>query len=111
MISPERATIVDIPPTIIASSFEREPFGFDHTLSELEMLSLESLAALSRRYQPQDAFVAAGARTASTAFYSVEHSVLTPHDAIAQLDSTNVRVLLKRPENYDPRFRELLDAL
>jgi hypothetical protein len=110
MISLERAAIVDIPQPALAS-LEREPFGFGHALSELEMLSLESIEALSRRYRPEDAFVAAGARSAETAFYSVEHSVLAPHEAIAQLDSSNVRVLLKRPENYDARFRQLLDGL
>ncbi len=35
----------------------------------------------------------------------------SPLEAIDRLDSGSFRVLLKRPENYDARFRKLLDTL
>ncbi|MBD5657336.1 MAG: hypothetical protein IAI50_19465, partial [Candidatus Eremiobacteraeota bacterium] len=46
-----------------------------------------------------------------TNFYSVTHGILTPPEALERLDSADLRVLLKRPEKYDPRFRELLQAI
>ena len=36
---------------------------------------------------------------------------LSPLQALETLDQRHCRILLKRPENHEPRFRELLDAL
>jgi hypothetical protein len=36
---------------------------------------------------------------------------LHPHEVMQHLETGSYRVLLKRPENYDLRFRELIDQL
>jgi hypothetical protein len=41
----------------------------------------------------------------------VAHSQCTVEEAMRRIDSSAVRVLLKRPENHDVRFRRLLDSL
>jgi hypothetical protein len=94
-----------------ATHFDSEPFGFTHRLSTLDLFSLDSLVRLARSQRAADYFVASGARTAATEFYAVSHNVDKPDEAIAALDHKSVRVLLKRPELYDRRFRELLDVL
>jgi hypothetical protein len=92
-------------------SFDREPFGFDHTLSNNDLFALETLRALSESYRPEDYFVASGARAPQTEFYSVRRGAHRPHEAIDLLDEGGQRILLKRPENYDRRFRDLLVRL
>ena len=98
---------------VFARNFDREPFAFDHDLSALPMFEFASLVDLAGRYahHPNDCFVAGSAATAGSAFYSVTHGHLKPREAMLQLDSSAVRVLLKRPENHDARFRSLLDRL
>src|SRR5262249_38971923 len=73
----------------------------------------ESLAALALRYAQCEAdyFVAAGAPTPGTSFYAVVHGIYRPHEALEILDEQHCRVLLKRPENHDPRFRDLLESV
>jgi hypothetical protein len=93
--------------------FDREPFGFDHTLSGLDLFRrdrLEQLAAIYADHQP-DYYVAGGAPTPGTVFYAVPSGGGTPLEAIRRLSTTSCRVLLKRPENHDPEFRALLDAV
>ena len=51
------------------------------------------------------------ARSPGTVFYSVPFSQCGAVEALERLGTESFRVLLKRPEDYDPRFRELLDAL
>jgi hypothetical protein len=100
-------------PQRFATDFDREPFGFKHNLQTLDLFQFDSLLGLARRFAaaPGDYFVAAAAPTAATEFASVPHGQYTPEEAMGRLDSAAVRVLLKRPENHDPRFRHLLDAL
>ncbi len=102
---------LDVDPATFRQSFDREPFGFDHTLSDLEQFEFQSLKSLAGKYVADDYFVAAGAPSPGTVFYSVPHSQCTPVEALDRLDSGAYRVLLKRPERYDLRFRELLDTL
>lgn len=102
---------LDIDPSTLASSFDREPFGFRHHLSDLDLFRLGDLQHLASLYTDRDYFVASGAPTAATAFYSVEHGGCTPYEAFERLGSGNGRILLKRPEQYDPRFRDLLRTL
>jgi hypothetical protein len=90
--------------------YDREPFGYDHNLSELDLFSEASLRELAARYE-RDYFVAAGANSAGTAFYSVPSGEYAPVEAFDRLDSINQRILLKMPENYDPRYRDLMEAL
>jgi hypothetical protein len=46
-----------------------------------------------------------------TVFFSVPRAPYPPHEAMQHLETGSFRVLLKRPENYDLRFRELIDQL
>jgi hypothetical protein len=97
----------------IRDSLDREPFGFTHSLSEHELFEWDSLRALAEKYadHPFEHYVAAGAPSPGAAFYSVPYAGLSPHEALDRLDAGGFRVLLKRPEKRDPRFRELLDVL
>ena len=52
----------------------------------------------------------AAAPSAGTGFNSVRHSYCSVVEALQRLDQEPTRVLLKRPENHDPQFRELLQA-
>jgi hypothetical protein len=97
----------------VRSLIDRYPVGFRHDLSNIDLFNFDSLADLATRYadcQP-DYFVAAGAPTPGTPFYSVAHGEYRPHEALEILDARQCRVLLKRPENHDPRFRDLLDSI
>jgi hypothetical protein len=93
--------------------FDREPFGYRHNLQSLDIFTPESLAELVARFRshPKDYFVAAGARNAGTEFFAVEHGQFDPQEALRRLDSTGLRILLKRPENHHSGFRRLLDTL
>jgi len=93
--------------------FDREPFGFSHNLHTLDLFRFDSLVGLAARYAtaPRDYFVAAAAASAATEFTAVPHSQWTVEEAMQRVDSAAVRVLLKRPENHDARFRQLLDSL
>jgi hypothetical protein len=94
-----------------ATSFDREPFGFTHNLHHLDLFESDSLRALAAKYVQRDYFVASGAPEPGSAFYSVAHGRHTPSEAMERLETGSARVLMKRPENYDPRFRELLEVL
>jgi hypothetical protein len=98
---------------VFATCFDREPFGYTHDLSSLDAFSFESLCDLARTYapHPRDYFVSASAPSAATDFFSVPSGQCGAHEAIRQLNSTRIRILLKRPENHDLRFRRLLEEL
>jgi len=102
-----------IEPAGFSERFDREPFGFSHNLHTLDLFSFDSLIGLAERYAsaPRDYFVAAAASSAATEFKAVAHSQWSVGEALQRLGSHSVRVLLKRPENHDPRFRQLLDTL
>jgi hypothetical protein len=93
--------------------FDREPFAFTHNLHALDAFGFDSLTALARKYagHPRDFFVSASAPAADSDFFSVPHGHHPLEEAMARLDSSAVRVLLKRPEDHDPRFRAILDRL
>jgi hypothetical protein len=96
-----------------AERFNRDSFGFEHNLHQLELFSFERLLQLAARYaaHPADYFVSAAAPSAGTGFNSVRHSFCSVVEALQRLDQEPTRVLLKRPENHDPLFRALLDGL
>jgi hypothetical protein len=102
-----------IEPKGFPDRFDREPFGFAHNLHTVDLFRFDSLRELAGKYAgaPRDYFVAATAASAATEFTSVPHSQWSVEEAMQRLDSTPVRVLLKRPENHDPRFRQLLESL
>jgi hypothetical protein len=80
-------------------------------LSGLDLFGMDSLCALAERYVDRDYFVASSARSPGSDFYSVRHGLHTPREAMELLEAGGQRILMKRPENYDPRFRELLGSL
>jgi hypothetical protein len=102
-----------IEPAGFTERFNREPFGFSHNLHSLDLFRFDSLVELAGRYSsaPRDYFVAAAASSAATEFKAVAHSQWTVGEAMQRVGADSVRVLLKRPENHDPRFRHLLDTL
>jgi hypothetical protein len=97
---------------VISRDFDRKPFRFTHNLSGLEEFSNDSLLKLAQTFDqhPQDFFVSAGAPSADTKFFTVPHSMCSASEALNLLDSGAYRILLKRAENHDPRFRRLLDT-
>src|SRR3978361_1066147 len=96
-----------------AANYNKAPVGLRHDLHELDLFSMSSLLSLSKRYQGKfdDYFVAGSAPSPGTKFYSVPHNSQEPYQVLEALDQTPCRLLLKRPETYDPRFRALIDQL
>ncbi len=97
-------------PENAVSLFDRIPYGFGHTLSGLDLFNFEMLCALARKYD-HDYYVAGGATTPGERFYSVPSVMDSPYDALQRLEDQPQRVLLKRPEQYDTRYRDLMLAL
>jgi hypothetical protein len=108
-----REARLNLDPEKFRQSFDREPFGFSHNLSELELFKFESLRSLAEKFSavPRDYFVAGSAATPGTDFDSVPYGQATPSQALENLEARSFRVLLKRPESHEPQFRELLDVL
>jgi Cupin superfamily protein len=98
---------------ILDRSFNREPIGFDHNLSALGMFELDSLRTLAEKYadHESDYMVATSASAPDQKFRSVKATNLSPAEAIDRLKTDSVRILLKRPQNYDSGFQKLLDEL
>jgi hypothetical protein len=113
MITLDRPAGLQLDPGILRNSFDREPFGFNHSLSGLNLFKFEELYALAEKYigHSEDYYVACGAPKPDTIFFSVPRAPYLPHEAMQHLETGSYRVLLKRPENYDFRFRELIDQL
>ena len=97
--------------TVVRSTYDREPFGFSHTLHQSPLFHLDQIRALANRHTVDDYFVAASALTPATRFYDVDHGMLTPGAAIDDLKNGSYRIILKRPERYDDRYRRLLETL
>lgn len=104
---------LELPPEILNRTFNREPVGFDHNLHALEIFQLDSLRALAERYagHERDYMVASGASTPDQRFRAVKAPNLAPAQAIDRLKTDSLRILLKRPQNFDARFQKLLDEL
>src|SRR5882724_186046 len=104
---------IELAPQILERSFNREPIGFNHNLSTLGMFELDSLRTLAEKYAGHDSdyMVASSASAPDQKFRSVKTTDLSPAQAIDRLNTESVRIFLKRPQNYDPRFQKLLDEL
>src|SRR5437868_3650583 len=98
---------------VLKRCFDREPFGFTHELSGLDIFKPESLCRLAEKFSEstRDYFIAGSAPSAGTKFYSVPNGGFKPREALENLDKGNYRILLKRPENHDSGFRDLLETL
>lgn len=105
---------LEIDPATYAAGYNKTPFGFQHNLHSLDLFQFEAICELSERYtaaSPNDYFVTGTSRTADSAFFDTEQIVLKPAEAIQKLDERPTRILLKKPENFDPRFRTLMNCL
>ncbi|WP_146030245.1 hypothetical protein [Methylocella silvestris] len=100
-------------PETLNACYDKEPFGFEHSLHKLEMMTFDSLQTLSEKYigHNGDYYVCSSAKTPDTAFNSVPVAAYAPHQAMQKVGSERLRVLMKRPENYAPEFRDLLEHL
>lgn len=113
MITLDRPAGLQLDPDSLRNLFNREPFGFDHSLSGLDLFKFDQLYALAEKYTgpAQDYYLSCSAPKPDTVFFSVPQAPYRPHEAMEHLETGSYRILLKRPENYDLRFRELIDQL
>jgi Cupin superfamily protein len=104
---------LDIDPSSYESLYNRTPFGFKHNLHQLDIFQFDSISELLDRYAgaSNDYYVAGSAAAAGSAFFDAPHIKLTPKEASRQLNERPTRILLKRLENHDDRFRNLLDLI
>jgi Cupin superfamily protein len=104
---------LDIDSRSYQSLYNRTPFGFKHNLHQLEIFQFDSISELLDRYTgaSNDYYVAGSAAAAGSAFFDAPHIKLTPKEASHQLNERPTRILLKRLENHDDRFRKLLDLI
>ena len=96
-----------------AVQYNQMPFGFGHNLHKLDLFSDVSLRKLCDAYadHPQDYFVSESAPEPGAVFYSVVQPRLQPHEAFDRLMTGSYKILLKRLEHHDRRFRQLLHDL
>jgi hypothetical protein len=104
---------LDIDPKSYQTFYNKTPFGFTHNLHRLDIFQFDSISELLDRYTgaSNDYYVAGSAATAGSAFFEAPHIKLTPKEAIHQLNERPTRILLKRLENHDDRFRRLLELI
>jgi hypothetical protein len=104
---------LSIDPETFWQNYDHEPFGFPQNLNTLELFQSSSLVRLCEIFSASNHgyFIAAGAPSGGADFYSVPRGGLKPNQAIEQLDTRPLRILLKRPENQEPQFRDLLNVL
>jgi hypothetical protein len=102
---------LNLVPESLRQCFDREPFGFTHNLGALDLFQPESLRGLAEKHGRHSYYVAASAPSPGAVFYSVPSRDCSPLDAFDHLESGGYRILLKRPEEHDSRFRELLQEL
>jgi hypothetical protein len=105
---------IEIDPQPYSANYNRVPFGFTHNLHHLDIFQFDAICDLAAKYETasdSDYFVAGSAISADSAFFAAEHIKLRPRAAIEHLDDKPTRILLKRPENHDPKFRELLETI
>ncbi|HLH97102.1 MAG TPA: hypothetical protein VKW08_18480 [Xanthobacteraceae bacterium] len=102
-----------IDPQLFDRSFGREPFGFTHDLSNLELFDFDSLRALAAKYPSteRDVYAFRGAPAPGSDLAIVSSLPYSPLETLRRLDEGDCRLLLMRPEKYDQRFRILLDEL
>ena len=104
----------DIEPQVYSANYNKVPFGFTHNLHQLEIFEFDAICNLAARYataSENDFFVAGSSFAADSAFFAAEHIKLRPSEALEHLDDKPTRILLKRPESYDPGYRALLETI
>ena len=105
--------LMHLEPDTLRPAYDRTPLGFEHELHTQPHFKRDSLDRLAAAYtgHPFHYFVAGSAPTPGTVFYDVPTKPATPAEALSRLDAEPTRVLMKRPELFDPAYRTLLDAL
>jgi hypothetical protein len=104
--------LLNIDNEALRRSFDRDPVQFSHGLNELGLLKIDSLHALATKMADSgDYFLAQGARAPDEAFFSVPRLPAKPAELIERLDEGEYRILLKRAENHDNAFRDLINTL
>jgi len=93
--------------------FNRQPFLFAHNLNSLDLFKFDSLQILADKFSdsPRDYFIAGSSPAPGAEFYSVPNGGRKPVEALENLDRVSCRILLKRPEDHDSRYKDLLDTL
>lgn len=105
---------LNIDPAAYSRDYDAVPFPFSHNLHKLELMTFESLCELARKYddEPRDYNLAGSAPDPGVfASPSNQRRGLKPGSAVGMLDELPLRLLLKRPEDHDDRFRKLMDML
>ena len=73
MVTLDRPAGLELDPSSLRNLFDREPFGFDHSLSGLDLFKFEELYALAEKYigHGADYYVAGSAPRPDAVFFSV----------------------------------------
>jgi Cupin-like domain len=113
MTSTRTTPRLELDDAALSEHYNRMPFGFEHNLHQLDLFSAESLRSVCHAYaaHPEDYAVSQSAPHPGAVFYSVPCSPLKPHEAYDRLEPGSGKILLKRLEKYDRRFRDLLHEL
>ena len=92
--------------------FDREPMAFSHNLTGLDLFKVDStLWAGGENGRLARLLYCRKRALAGRWIFDVAQVPYKPAEAIEKLDSGAYRILLKRAENHDNRFRELIDTL
>ncbi|HEX5236709.1 MAG TPA: hypothetical protein VFW25_15420 [Silvibacterium sp.] len=105
---------LSIDPAVYSRDYDATPFPFTHYLHKLDLMAFESLCELAGKYddKPGDYNLAGSAASPEVfASPSDRRRGLKPSSAVGLLDELPLRLLLKRPEDHDDRFRKLMDVL
>jgi hypothetical protein len=97
-------------PSDAVALFNRTPYGFGHTLNGLDLFEFDTLCELARAYD-HDYYISGGASAPDERFYAVRSMPHSPFEALQRLAVEDQRVLLKRPEQYDRRYHDLMHEL
>lgn len=104
---------MNIDPVPYPELYNKIPFGFTHNLHMLDIFQFESICELACKYSsvPGEYNIGGSAPTPSAGCTSISHHGLKLNEAVKLLEEKQLRILLKRPEQQDERFRKLLDSL
>ncbi len=93
----------NIAPETLSTCFDKEPFGFNHSLSNSELFKTANLQTFTEKYlacsneRCQYYYSATGAKTPGSVFTSVPFVPCKPHEAMQRLDTGSYGIVLKRP--------------
>jgi hypothetical protein len=93
--------------------YNKTPFPFTHNLNTLKVFEFDSLCELAEKFAhvKSEYNIAGSALAPDAGAAPVSRFGLKPIEVLQQLDEKPLRLLLKRPERQDERFRKLLDLL